>query len=96
MWSWGDEVTIQFYKDEFLASDYKDGINDSLEEIYLKDYTSSGAAIRVPKNVLVKIKNQDSFLFEMTGLKINTAFKDPNVRAPISSESIREWVTLVR
>ena len=96
MWSWGDECTIQFYKDEFLASDYQAGIGDSAEEIFLKEYTSSGAAVRVPRTVLIKQKGKDDFSFELKALKLNTLTKEPLVQAPLNSPSVSEWTALVR
>ncbi len=94
-WSWGEENEIQFLKDEFLAFDYRSGgEGPNGQELLLKDYASS--AVRVPRNVFLKLQGKEVYRYELKGMKTNTVLKYPPTVTAINQPSVKEWTMLVR
>lgn len=97
VWSWGEDTHIDFYKDEFLAARFQSGSAQTLDEIFIKEYSSPSAAIRIPKVVSIRSQGQDQFRYELKAMKVNTPSKlTASSETTPASPTVQEWTNLVR
>ncbi|MBU6153617.1 MAG: hypothetical protein KGP28_04880 [Bdellovibrionales bacterium] len=96
-WMWGVDALIGFEKDEFTPLIYRENADPKADAIIFQGFAIAAANSKVPRNVLVRVKDEDLFSFELKSIKTDSpAIKEKISIAAPQLPSVKEWISLVR
>ncbi len=97
-WVWGVDALIGFEKDEFTPLIYRETQDSKGDSVLFQGFAIAAANSKVPKNVMIHVRGEDLFSFELKSIKTD-ALAPAKEKAPGSAPqlpAIKEWISLVR
>ncbi len=95
-WSYGDDSEVDFLKDEFVPVHYRSEKGAGADEVFISDFVPTDLDLKVPKKLMVKLKDKDAYRFELTDFKVNQTVIKGQQSHPVTQATAKEWLMLVR